>query len=216
MGRRAIEPCEVDLLSAAIRRDHPSVEAGRDFVWTAAPAVKVIDCVLSLNRNYDRIVAPRVMAFAKEFPRITTCAELGAEMDSHPSAAAFLERALDYRFPQRARILREVAGHMDAVQARFDGNSEDERLAAWARAAQPQEFRSFGVKGFGLAGFQYMRMLFGAETTKPDIHITRFVSETIDRRVSDIDALLLLEEASIQCGLSLRWLDVAIWESRAR
>ena len=28
-----------------------------------------------------------------------------------------------------------------------------------------------GVRGFGLAGFQYMRMLFGAQTAKPDIHI---------------------------------------------
>ena len=31
--------------------------------WSNPPAVKVIDCVLSLNRNYDKFLAPRLKTF---------------------------------------------------------------------------------------------------------------------------------------------------------
>ena len=86
----------------------------------------------------------------------------------------------------------------------------------WAEWTRPGDYLAVGVKGFGLAGFQYLRMLFGAQTTKPDIHIMRFVAEHIGRPVTDIQALYLLEKAARLAGLPLRELDAAIWESRAR
>jgi hypothetical protein len=72
------------------------------------------------------------------------------------------------------------------------------------------------VPGFGLGGFQYLRMLFGAQTTKPDVHIIRFVSEAIGRKIADIKALYLLERAAKQAGLPIRELDITIWETGAR
>lgn len=59
-------------------------------------------------------------------------------------------------------------------------------------------------------------MLFGAQTTKPDVHIVRFVSEIVGRKVSDVQALYLLERAAVRTGLPVRDLDVAIWEASAR
>jgi hypothetical protein len=72
-------------------------------------------------------------------------------------------------------------------------------MAAWAG---PGDYLSVAARGFGLAGFQYLRMLFGAQTTKPDIHIIRFVSTIIGRKVTDVQALYLLERTAKTCRLA--------------
>jgi hypothetical protein len=59
-------------------------------------------------------------------------------------------------------------------------------------------------------------MLFGANTTKPDTHILRYVANRIGRPVFDIAALQLLEHAAAEAGVSLRDLDTTIWEGSAR
>lgn len=59
-------------------------------------------------------------------------------------------------------------------------------------------------------------MLFGANTTKPDVHIIGFLSETVNRRLSAIEALRLLEAASARLNLSVRDVDTYIWQIRAR
>jgi hypothetical protein len=98
----------------------------------------------------------------------------------------------------------------------FAGTSELERLECWASQAHPNGYKVRRIGGFALSGYQYLRMLFGANTTKPDVHICRYVSLAIGRAVSDLEALTLLEGASSISGVSLRDLDTTIWEKSAR
>lgn len=207
---------EVALLAAAIRGRHSAPPPGRDYIWTAPPAQKVIDCVLSLNRRYDSVVLPRVLSFAEAHPNATSVSHLRAMIDAAASPAEFLRAALRTNDARRALTLNGVVDYMIAIQRGLAGSGEEERLQNWAKAARPEDFKRVGVKGFGLAGFQYMRMLFCAETTKPDVHIIAFVSGEIGRQVSDVEALHLLEQAAASAGVPPRWLDVSIWESRAR
>jgi hypothetical protein len=99
-----------------------------------------------------------------------------------------------------------------------EGSHEDQlsRLEQWARTARPEGFLALRIPGFALAGFQYLRMLFGANTTKPDIHIIRLVGSQVGHPVSPIQALRMLEDAASEAGISLRDLDTTIWESSAR
>jgi hypothetical protein len=50
-------------------------------------------------------------------------------------------------------------------------------------SVRPGDSYFLGIKGFKLSGFQYLRMLFGAQTTKPDVHIVKFISEIVGRKV---------------------------------
>ena len=47
-------------------------------------------------------------------------------------------------------------------------------------------------------------MLLGVQTTKPDIHIRRFVGGVVQRAVSDVEALELLEKAARYTDFRLR------------
>jgi hypothetical protein len=122
------------------------------------------DCVLSLNRRYDAFTLPRVKAFAEHHPEVTTLAHLNAMFAKYPEIGQFSRDALNYNDVRRERTLRGVADYLLTIGPSYAGATEWERLTAWAQSARPADSASIGVKGFGLAGFQYLRMLLGAQT----------------------------------------------------
>ena len=194
-----------------VRREFPETSATPPTIWGGDPAVKVIDCVLSLNRHYKRVVVPRVTAFAASYPDIKTCASLRDAMLA-ATPEAFLRTHLDMRDPRRAATMLGVAEFaLDAAHA-FPSESEEASLRAWAADAGPGDYLAAGVRGFGLAGFQYLRMLFGANTAKPDRHIIDFVSRATSREMSDAEALYAMERAAVLGGYSAAWLDHEIWK----
>jgi hypothetical protein len=180
------------------------------------PPLDVLDCVLSLNRNYDRFCLPRVEQFKLRHPEVDTLERLLDLIRSYPSRLEFSIRELNYRDEGRAVILVQVIEFLIGVQAKFAGPSEASRLKKWAITVQPADYQALGIRGFGLAGFQYVRVLFGAQTVKPDVHICRFVSEAVGRPVGEVEALTLLEIASKRLDWPLGDLDYAVWDKLAR
>ena len=184
--------------------------------WSHPPAVKIIDCVLSLNRNYDKFLYPRLKTFMNNHPDTQRVVELVNLMDSYPTPHAFVKQELNYNHEDRANILRSVVRYVCTIVEGAPIASEEDVLKQWAIHAKPQDYRTPNIKGFALAGFQYLRMLFGAQTTKPDKHIIRFVSDILNRKVSDVKSLYLLEAASKRIGLPIRTADNFIWNRGAR
>lgn len=207
---------DVEILADVLKKRFSHVVVRHDYGWPNSTALSVLDCVLSLNRRYDSVVFPRVQAFSVGHPNITELAHLQTMFSQYKEVGQFSREKLNYNDVGREHTLRGVVEYMLATQAKHQGASERERLQAWARSVHPSDYRLVGVKGFGLSGFQYMRMLFGVQTTKPDVHVIRFVSETIGRPVNDITALSLLEQAAAKVNLPLREVDGAIWEAGAR
>jgi hypothetical protein len=54
----------------------PPVRKSSDRAWVREPAVRVIDCVLSLMRRYDAFVVPRLDGFERRHPEVRTVSEL--------------------------------------------------------------------------------------------------------------------------------------------
>jgi hypothetical protein len=59
-------------------------------------------------------------------------------------------------------------------------------------------------------------MRLGVDTIKPDVHVLRFVSGAIGRRVTQDEAVTSLETIARRLGTSARLLDANIWAFRAR
>lgn len=200
---------------AKLHQEFP-IPPEKEFQGWFEPPLNVLDCVLSLNRSYDRFCLPRVEKFRQVHPEITTLASLLELIESYPTPLDFSERELNYRDERRASTLVGVLKALLQAQTVFKDSEETSRLEAWAHAANPTDYENFGVRGFGLSGFQYLRMLFGAQTLKPDMHICRFVSDAVGRRVGDVEALALMEAAGRQLGWPLSRLDYAVWDRGAR
>ena len=197
-----------DRLEQIVPNTAPSVSPGQ----LRPPAVKVIHCVLSLNRKYDTFVLPRLEAFMDSHPDTQRVVELANLMDSYPTPHAFVKQELNYNHEDRARTLQAVVKYVCTIVAGTPIASEEETLKQWAIQAKPQDYQTLNIKGFGLAGFQYLRILFGADTIKPDVHIKGFISDILNRKVSTVKSLFLLEAASECANLSVRAVDLFIWD----
>jgi hypothetical protein len=203
-------------LVTALRELAPSVRKSSDRAWRREAAVRVIDCVLSLNRRYDSFVVPRLDGFERVRPGVRTVRDLHVLIATYPSPHRFVAEVLDYQDQARAATLGAVVDWLVKISGHGNSATQLSNLERWAANARPAQYASLGIRGFALAGFQYLRMLFGANTTKPDIHIRRYVASCVGHAVSDIEALQLLERAAPEAGIVLRDLDTTIWEISAR
>ena len=216
---KEINIAEADVAAVARQLEQVAHEIPRTAapVSVRFPAVLVIDCVLSLNRRYDSFVVPRLNTFVERHPEIRQIGELENLMASCPTPHAFVQQELNYNHEARANTLAFVVKYVcTIVEEAQTVEEEKEALKRWAIESKPQECYSLKIKGFKLAGFQYLRKLFGADTTKPDIYIKRFISDILNRNVSDIESLHLLEAASERVGISVRDVDSYIWNRGAR
>jgi hypothetical protein len=169
-----------------------------------------------LNRRYDTFCEPKVQRFANQHPEVGTLERLLRLINRYSTPLEFSSEELNYRDEGRAATLVGVLTHLLQAQNAFKSSSETSRLRQWARKAKPSDYEAFGVRGFGLSGFQYLRMLFRAQTAKPDVHIRRFVSKAVGHPVGDVRALTLLEDAARRLRWPLLALENAIWDRLAR
>ena len=190
-------------------------EVEADYGWSH-PVLNLIDCVLSLNRRYDNFAKPRVKEFNKNNRDVVTLLQLKEFIYSSGGPAAFVRKELKYTDANRAEVLYGVLNRLIEIAEKFPGPNEMRSICQWANSVSPHDYKNFGVFGFGLAGFQYLRMLFGADTVKPDIYIKAFVKDCLGKNVSEMIALYLVETASKRLGYSPRRVDGVIWEDYAR
>lgn len=186
-----------------------------EYQWPNA-VLRLIDCVLSLNRRYDSFVVPRVNSFQRSHPEVDTLTKLWEFIQACDGPIAFFESELDYWDVDRARVFNEVLHYLMTKASQCEGRTEMEKFRNWAISASPSGFVEMNICGFGLSGWQYLRMVLGADTVKPDRHIKTFVRECIGKPVSDQRALRLMEQATKHAGRSLREVDNVIWQRYAR
>jgi hypothetical protein len=203
-------------LIAALRDLAPSIRESRDAAWSRPPALRVIDCILSLNRAYDTFVVKRLDRFEHEHPTVQSISDLQALIASFPSPHQFMKTALNYNHEERAKTLDAVVTWLGTIAGTGSAQAQLSKIKDWASTSHPRDHLSLRIRGFGLAGLQYLRMLFDANTTKPDIYICRFVGKHVGHHVSPIKALRLLESAAPIAGICLRDADTTIWEDSAR
>jgi hypothetical protein len=166
------------------------------------------DVVLSANRHYEEFVRPRV-ALLQELavPDLATLIELIDTLGVDSFCLYW-----NYRHPQRVKILYDLAGRCLELLPHSEEGDEVERLRAWAHYSTTDDFSFFtGIPGFGFVSFQYLRILLGANTIKPDVHISNFIYQATGQRLSPPKLIDLLEAVATEMKVSASALDHAIW-----
>jgi hypothetical protein len=204
-----------DAVLAAVRSIPSAHRSGEPFSWPN-PILNVLDCVLSLNRQYEAFCKPRVKRFSERRPKVVSLKAFLTLVESYDSPLAFSVNELNYNHKERAETLVAVVRYLVRVQRAHPGASEKQRLRRWAQGTSPDGLNDVQIRGFGLSGFQYLRALLGAQAAKPDIWIRRFVGKAIGRSVSDREALRLFEGAARKAGLPIRQVDFTVWQQMSR
>ena len=110
------------------------------------------------------------------------------------------------KFWNRARDLRVLFDFFDAR-----GVTSQEGLRTWfTRSAFTKDFEG-KIPRFSYASYQLFRIRLGEDTIKPDIHVKRFVKETIGQMPSDSDIVDGLERTARKLGWNAGELDRRIF-----
>ncbi|PFG41442.1 hypothetical protein ATJ88_0081 [Isoptericola jiangsuensis] len=187
-------------------------------------ALAAIDSVFSLQSRYSA-----VESILRRYRQARRGEGAEPEHDSGPELLAFIERGggpeqvVDTfnrsiapgtgrgRQGQVLKVSALVAGvsaleEVGITSAADLRGASDSTLAAAQRAWR-------GVRGLGLASWDYLLMHVGTEGVKADTMIRRFVTRAVGEsvRVSDIRARAAVKDAAASMGVSERVLDHRIW-----
>jgi hypothetical protein len=197
-------------LAAALRRDFSALTPSADRAWFRPLALRVIDCVLSMRQADERPIAPRLEAFRDRFPAVESVRDLADLLSTYRAPVRFAREVLETNDPAPAATLIALVDHFTRFALTGTG-TETAQLKAWAVCARPQDYLTLRIPTLTLAGFQYLRMLLGANTLRPTPHLRRYILKVVGRPVSDVEAILLLEEAAPLVPLRLRDITGARW-----
>ncbi len=168
-----------------------------------------MDAVLSIRRKYYSFVVPRLEYFRENQPEIRSLQRLAALIRS--AGHEEFCKLWNYNHFARVELLENLVQRFIAYNTENNFEEELKGMQHWARLSSPQDYRRFGVKGIGLATFQYLRMLLGVQTVKPDVHIKKAISLALGRKISDAEAITFIEKASQKLDLPATVLDHNIW-----
>ena len=209
----AVNDRDVQALVAMLRKlELEPAETSEEFKYEN-PVLVLLDAVLSIRRKYYAFVVPRVKGFEKDFPQVQNLNQL-LDLISVSSIEGFC-RIWNYNHESRVLILRDLALRFICYADDLKEKSDLDAMKHWTSSCTVFDHKFFGVKGIGLATFQYLRMMLGVPTVKPDVHIRRAVSTIIEREVNDIDAIELIEKASTELGYPAIIIDNYFWKKYA-
>ncbi len=173
------------------------------------PVLICLDAVLSINRQYERFVKPRIIDFRENYSSVRTLNDLIELININGREGFCL--IWHYKHIERVDLLCRLSLKFIDYKIKIGETDDLSAMKQWARETSVEDFRSFGVSGIGLATFQYLRMMLGVPTVKPDIHITRAIEKALGTKQTMIMSIRLLERASKKLGLDPTFVDHNIW-----
>ena len=109
------------------------------------------------------------------------------------------------------RQLREL---VEFFQSLPEPVTDHRTLQQWAEESEfEKDFRG-KVKGLGIAIYKWLTMRLGVNTIKPDVHIHRFLQNAAKRRLSDREAIAVLEKVATELNRKAYELDWSIFENQ--
>ena len=202
---------------ARVRQIAPDPLPRDNTVLDQSPAVKVINSVLSLRRPYKTVVKPKLDAFQENNPDVIQVSDLVDLMARYDTPYDFLKAELGFHSEIKATAIDGVVEKLCGITNASPSVPEEDAIRQWALQANPGGYRVWKITNFGIAGFQWLRVLFGADTVKPDTHILNFLADTLNERFPQtsykkkLEAVGLIEEASAHSEFSARDIDRIIW-----
>ena len=183
------------------------------------PAVKVIHSVISQALPYKTVVKKKLLFFKKNRPDVKSVRQLADLIASYTKPVEFLKEEVDVGHRGKAGAIEGLVKYFCGLIEASPTVPEEETLKQWAITTEPDDHKKLNIKGVGIATVQYLRMLFGADTSKPDVHIMNFIHDTIDEELSENECILLIAGVASYLEVSEREVDGAIWDfmsSRSR
>lgn len=180
-------------------------------------ALICIDAVLSINRKYYSFVVPRIKRIQESYPEINSLTKL-QELIKQSSIEGF-SKIWNYNHPQRIKTLSNLVDRLIYccdIKGYDNTKTELEKLQMWAKMVKVYDYDTFNVQGIGIATYQYIRMMLGAKTVKPDVYIKRYINSVLNKKLNEKDLIDIFERACHSNNIDVSQADHSLWKQNAR
>lgn len=171
------------------------------------PCLIILDAVMSRSRVYEKTVVPKIKYFKENFPDINTLEKL-IDTIERDGPENFAPKYLDYRFKQLGQVLLDTAMVFNNNKLGIDD------LESMKLFAESTDFYKDiqKVNGIGIATARYLAILLNVDTVKPDVHIMKFISNALDRKVKEQEVIDLLTFVAKEMEIPVAIIDNSIWQ----
>lgn len=169
-----------------------------------------MDATLSINRQYNRFVIPRLEYFKVNFPEVNSLNKLSTLIDE--KGIYGFNVVWNYNHPKRVEILRDLTQFFLNNKKLVEIENDLDSMQKWAREVDISSGNFLPVSGIGFTTGQYIRKLFSVDTVKPDVHIKKAIFDGTGIKLSEMKAVLLIEDTANIMSKSAKELDYAIWK----
>lgn len=87
---------DLDVLAPIMAQRFAGLTIRTNYGWPGNTALCVLECVLSLNRRYDRMVRPRIERFAERHPEVVHLRDLERLLETYKEVGEFSISELAY------------------------------------------------------------------------------------------------------------------------
>ncbi|MFH1307463.1 MAG: hypothetical protein ABIH72_01270 [archaeon] len=198
---------DVDLFLDWIKEQELDLTVNPENFGYDNPNLILIDAVLSINRQYDSFAKPRIEKLRvdlKNTDKLKDLHELVAKKQN------YFIKLWNYKHTQRAELLRKLTEFFIRYRQQNRFGSDIKAMKHWA-----ENSGKIPVKGIGFKTTQYIRMLLGVSTVKPDVHLHRAVEKVLGKKVSDEEVVKIVEDSAKKLGLEATTLDHGIWKLKS-
>jgi hypothetical protein len=171
---------------------------------------ELFDTVLDYQNRAETVRKAQAHFRSTHGDDVRTVDELAELLERTPDDTELAASLWGNRHWRRARELRGLVAYL-----RERDVTDLAALRRWAAMSTQDDFVG-QIKGLGPAVYRSLVMRLGVNTIKPDVHVLRFVSSAIGRRVSQDEAVAALETVARRLGTSARTLDASVWAFQAR
>lgn len=182
------------------------IELSNEFGYLA-PSLVLVDAVLSINRPYTKLVVPRVKIFQEN--NINSLTQLNDLINERGEVGICEYWCYNHR--ERVGILSRLTNKYLSWESGNNLPDSIGSLKLWGINSKMEDFDNFNVRGIGFTTFQYLRLLTGANTTKPDVHLKRAIFDGLGKNVGEKGIVRITERTSEILNVPTRKLDYSIW-----
>jgi hypothetical protein len=174
------------------------------------PAMALAEVVLAANRNYLKVVEPKIKAAQSNFPDIRSFDSL-LELMKKTDWKQF-EEFWGHRDQKKYNTLKSILNEIVLLRKKYpDIKGDYELMHHWAIQADLQKYTGDPIgklPNVAVATFQHLRMVFGKDTIKPDQRVKEVLDYEFSAPIlSDINAITAIEEIAQICKLGVLEVD---------
>lgn len=174
------------------------------------PAMALVEVILAANRNYLKVVEPKIIAAQLKYTSIKSFDSLQELMKAKDwkQFADFWGHSDEKKYNTLKAVLDAIVSLRETYP---NAENDYELIHNWAINADLKNYKkdSIGVvSNVAVATFQHLRMTFGEDTVKPDQRVKEVLEyEFSTPKLNDINAITAIKEIANICSLKVLEVD---------